>query len=378
MNLSNLTILYVEDEIALTDLMQELLGDEVKSLYIAHDGEEGLMMFEQYKPDIVISDIYMPKLSGLNLSAIIKERYPDQPVILLTAFNDLEDLKKSIEVGVDYYINKPIQDEQQLHRPLDRIAQKIDQNAQMQMLRSQIESLSKNAAIGEVIAQIAHQWRQPLNIISTKITTMKLTQEMSENPNPELNTFFDEVSEQINYLSQTISDFRDFLRPKELSISFSLQKQFDKVNSLLVALMYQDKVNLVLPQTELSLIGYANKLTHVLINIINNAREAFHNSNIKERYIVISVEEKEDNCIIHIQDSANGIDETQVNTIFQPYFTTKPEDIGTGLGLFMAKEFVVGQMGGQIDVKNDHFIYNDLSLYGAHFRIEFPKISVVS
>ncbi len=374
MDLSNLSILYVEDEIALTDLMQELLGDEIKALYVAHDGEEGLALFEQYKPDIVISDVYMPRLSGLNLSAIIKKRYPEQPIILLTAFNNLEDLKKSIEIGIDFYINKPITDEEQLHRPLDQIAQRIDQKSQLELLANQLETLSKDAAIGEVISQIAHQWRQPLSIISSKANTLKLTWELGEAPDPQLIQFLDLVREQVSYLSQTITDFRNFFRPKELPVSFSLQTQLEKVHALISPRLYQEKVDLVLPETTILLCGYPNKLTHVLLNLINNAREAFHHVTVPARCILITIEENEQKCIIHVQDSAKGIKEANLENIFQPYFTTKSEEIGTGLGLFMSKEFIVGQMGGKITVQNTSFVHHGQELYGACFHIELPKV----
>ena len=127
MTLDQLSLLYVEDEVEIRTLMRELLEDEVKVLYVASNGVEGLEMYEKYKPDIVLSDVYMPKMDGLHMSQTIKENFPQQAILLLTAFNNQEHRQNAIEIGIDAFINKPIQSQEQLNFPLMEIAKKIDE-----------------------------------------------------------------------------------------------------------------------------------------------------------------------------------------------------------------------------------------------------------
>jgi len=274
MSLHNLSLLYVEDEPVITLLMKELLEDEVKILYIAKNGEEGLKMYHEFKPDIVLSDIYMPKLDGLSMSKIIKERFPEQPIILLTAFNNAEDLKKAIDIGIDGYINKPILREEQLHIPLVKIANRIQEKKQLELLNEQIQYQNKYAAIGEILGLIIHQWRQPISSIAAKLAAIQFKKELGTLKEEDINAFIELTAERISYLSQTINDFRDYLKPNEMVNPFDLKELFKQINSLIGDRLFSEKVTLILPDKDIALIGYKNKLVHVFMNLISNSCDA--------------------------------------------------------------------------------------------------------
>lgn len=370
--LKNLSLLYVEDEHELTDLMKELLEDEVETLYIASNGEEGLKLFEEHHPDIVMSDIYMPKIDGLTMSQRIKERFPDTPVVLLTAFNNIEDMKHAIEIGIDRYINKPIKSQEQLEKPLNDIARRLSDQRALEHLSNQIGSLSKYAAIGQVVAHITHQWNQPLNIVSTKMSSMQVKHELGKLTDEDIRQCIIKTNEQIQFLSQTINDFRDFLRPKIQSTPFYLSDLFTKIDSLIGAAIRREKIVLLFSSPQIILKSVENKLAHTLINLINNGRDAIIHSNATKRYILIKANIENDHCKITVADSGGGIDESIMDTIFEPYFTTKTEEQGTGLGLYMAREFIVGHLGGTLKAANTTTQYEESSFYGASFEIILP------
>jgi signal transduction histidine kinase len=367
-----MTLLYVEDEQELSELMSDLLEDEVKTLWIAKNGEEGLAMFEQYRPDIVMSDIYMPKVDGLSMSERIKEAFPDTPVVLLTAFTNPEDMKRAIEIGIDRYINKPVKSQEQLEKPLNAMAKRVQEHRDLEALSKQIADQSKYAAMGEVIGHITHQWKQPLSVIAARITAMQMKKEIASLEEDDVDTLMRSTMEQVDFLTKTISDFRDFLKPKEETAPFALEKCFSKVKSLIGSVLKNKGVTLEVPETDVRITGLENKLVHVLVNIINNACDAMVESEARIKQVRVSVESPEGNCIIRIADTGGGIDASVLPNIFEPYFTTKDEEKGTGLGLYMSREFIHGHMGGKLTVTNEQFEVEGETCSGAVFTITLP------
>jgi signal transduction histidine kinase len=374
MSLNKLSLLYVEDEYEIASLMRELLEDEVSTLYVAKNGEEGLQMYEEHKPDIVLSDIYMPKLDGLSMSKSIKELYPEQPIILLTAFNNIDDLKQAIMIGIDSYVNKPIRSIEELNKPLKSVAKKLGEKKELKILSERVQQQSRLAATGEVMSFIAHQWKQPLSAISAKISMLQLKNQLGTLEEDDLFVLMDFTMNKIKYLTQTINDFRDYLKPKEDPKEFTLESVFSQTKSLLGDKIYSEKVHLMITPNEINLVGYKNKLIHVITNIINNACDALVEHESEKKYIFVDVQADEQFCTIYIQDSAGGIQEELLSEIFEPYYTTKAEEHGTGLGLYMAREFIVGQMGGDLSVQNASYEHEGKTCTGARFDIRIPKI----
>ena len=112
MRLKNFTILYVEDEPTTQELIGEILKDSCKEVFIANDGKEGLKLYKERNPDIVLSDIAMPHMNGLEMSEAIKNIDEEQPIALFTAFSQSAYLKKAAELGIATYILKPLDEEQ--------------------------------------------------------------------------------------------------------------------------------------------------------------------------------------------------------------------------------------------------------------------------
>jgi len=372
MPLDKSKILYVEDDDTLREVMSELLSDIVGELHIAQDGEKGLELFEKHNPDVVISDIYMPHMDGLKMSEIIKERYPEQPVVLLTAFTNAVDLKRAIEIGIDRYINKPIQTIEQIEKPLGNIVKRIDEQKKLIELSHTLEHESKYAAMGEIIGHITHQWRQPLGVISSYMTGLQLAQEFGEMTDEKIDTAIKATQDQILFLSNTINDFRDYLRPSETPKPFKLEGTFKKVESLLGSVLRLEGIKYQFPQTDLQLQSIENKLVHVILNLMNNARDAINANKSEVKIIEVEVTSSENSVHITISDSGGGIPQDLEKKIFDAYFTTKEKETGTGLGLYMVREFIVGSLQGSIDVENKETECLGEKFYGAVFTISIP------
>lgn len=212
---------------------------------------------------------------------------------------------------------------------------------------------SKMAAMGEMMEHIAHQWRQPLSMISTTASGTKLNLELGIIGNQEIFEDMDKIVNNTNYLSQTIDDFRGFFREdKEISI-FDLKKTIEKnlllLDSGLKAQNIKISKNL---GNDIFVQGYENELTQALLNIFNNARDALSSINDENnRNINIEVYKDKYHAIIKIEDNAGGIQKDIINKIFDPYFTTKGQS-GTGIGLHMTKRIIEENFKGMIEVQN--------------------------
>ena len=227
---------------------------------------------------------------------------------------------------------------------------------------------SKHSAMGEMISMIAHQWRQPLSSVSTMVSRIKLRNNMNKIDKEFLNNILDEMNEYIQYMSNTIDDFRNFFSvdtKKELTtlneIVFSVYKMVDKSFS-------SQNINIKIKNTELSeRLLFKNELIQILLNIINNAKDAFAEKNVENPLIQISFSEDEKYQNILIEDNAKGIDKKIIGNIFEPYFSTKTQKNGSGLGLYICKTILEKDNLGTIKVENK----ND----GAVFTIVINKKS---
>ncbi|MEA2019688.1 MAG: DUF3365 domain-containing protein [Campylobacterota bacterium] len=232
---------------------------------------------------------------------------------------------------------------------------------------------SKMAAMGEMIGNIAHQWRQPLSIISTASTGMKMQKEFDKLSDDQLLKNCDIINENAQYLSKTIDDFKNFIKGDRTKQLFKLEDEIDSFLSLINASVKNHNIEIVLnTQKDIKINGYANELKQCLINIFNNSKDALKENVEKDRVVFISAYIKNNNAIIEIKDNAGGIPKDILPQIFEPYFTTKHKSQGTGLGLHMTYNLIVDGMGGIIEAKNVNYEYKNVKYVGAEFQITLP------
>jgi PAS domain S-box-containing protein len=228
---------------------------------------------------------------------------------------------------------------------------------------------SKMASLGEMMGNIAHQWRQPLNMISTNATGLLFQKEMGMLDESKWVNTLESINDNAQYLSKTIDTFKNFVKSDSLKerIDTTIQDEIKMAIRIEEATLKSNMITLDKKICENPLVVNLpeGELTQVIINIINNAKDALRENNLEEnRNISINVYEASSNAIINIEDNAGGIPDNVLPHIFEPYFTTKHKSIGTGLGLHMCYQIVTKTFHGNIHVKN---IQN-----GAKFFIELP------
>ena len=242
------------------------------------------------------------------------------------------------------------------------ITSKKDLEEQQNMLIEQ----SKSAAMGEMISMIAHQWRQPLQAVSILVQKLPITKMMDGEISDELlEHTVDEIGVQLDYMSKTIDDFRDFFLPDKPKEEIEASRIIDKVLDFLAFLFQSKSVNINKDIKEDPIVSvHINELVQVLINIIKNAIDAMDEKKIENKTINITVSSEKSIVIIEIEDNAKGIDEKIMPKIFEPYFSTKTDKNGTGLGLYMCKTIIEKHSSGELSVSN--------SKNGAKFKIKLP------
>ena len=231
---------------------------------------------------------------------------------------------------------------------------------------------SRMASMGEMLENIAHQWRQPLSTISVAASGMEVKKEFSTLSDEEFFEGINHIKKSTVYLSNTIDDFRTFFIKEKKTSQMNIKNAIEKALELMGNTFMQQRINLVKNIEEIEILSLENELIQVLMNIFVNAKDALKQTLGDEKYIIIDVFKKEDNLIIQIKDSAKGIDEKIIDKIFEPYFTTKHKFKGTGIGLYMSKLLVEKHLKGSIKASNTEFTFMDKIHKGALFEIILP------
>ncbi|MEA3499234.1 MAG: hybrid sensor histidine kinase/response regulator [Campylobacterota bacterium] len=370
-----INILIVDDVKANLISLEALLEtiSENYNIIKANSGIEALEITLSQVIDLIILDIQMPYMDGFEVAQLLKsnKKTADIPVIFLTAaFKSDEWIHKGFELGAVDYLTKPIDENQFINRIslYTKLIHTIDDNRKKDEI---LHSQSKMASMGEMIGNIAHQWRQPLSVISTASTGIQLQKECNCLDDKFLNDMLEQINNSAQFLSDTINEFSEFLNNDTQKEDFNISKYLEKALNIEEEMIIANSIKIIKDIDE-SLIAknYANLFIHIIINIINNSSDAFKSKDIDEKYIFIELKKDNNKVVINIKDNGGGIDEDILPNIFDPYFTTKHQSQGTGLGLYMTYN-MVENMDGTISAKNCIFEYNNKEYKGAEFHLEF-------
>lgn len=254
---------------------------------------------------------------------------------------------------------------------LDQYKERLEKRVQEEMENvSQKEKLLKEqsrlAAMGEMVDAIAHQWKQPLNAISMAADLIKCdTTQMAEQKCLEVNEMSETIHHQIEHMTSTLSEFRSFFRPTKEIKSFSLKACINSVKVLLRDELIKNNIEIQQrEQEDILILGYENEFKHLILNLINNAKDAFNENNIVKRVIAIGFNETEHHIILQVVDNAGGIPKDIIKDIFKPNVTTKGDKQGTGIGLYMSSQ-IAQKHNGKLTAQNT----ND----GARFTLTLEK-----
>ena len=253
---------------------------------------------------------------------------------------------------------------------IDKIKIITDKNIQ---IKEQLFKSEKMASMGEMIGNISHQWRQPLSVISTGSTGMKMQKKFGTLSDDDFYIQCDMINNNAQYLSKTIDDFKNFIKGDRNKEIFSLKDDISSFLNLVDGAIKSNHIKIVLDlQEDIKINGYENELIQCLINIFNNAKDILIEKEIENKFIFISTYIDEDKAIIKIKDNGGGVPKDIINKVFEPYFTTKHQSQGTGLGLHMTYNLIADGMNGIIDVTNQIYKYEEKEYTGAEFTISLP------
>jgi hypothetical protein len=222
---------------------------------------------------------------------------------------------------------------------------------------------NRQAAMGEMLVNIAHQWRQPLNILGITVQELLQIYDLGKFNREFLNHSVISAMELILHMSRTIDDFSNYFKPDKEKVEFKVREAIANSVSLIEdSFKYQHIGIEVVEKDNPSIYGYPKEFAQTLLNILNNARDAFTERGTDEPQVTITIFTEGSRTVITISDNAGGIAEDIIGKVFEPYFTTKGPQSRTGVGLFMSKTIIEKNMGGRLTVSNTG--------QGAEFRIE--------
>ena len=364
---------------------------------ITYDGESGFEMFKSNKYDLIITSTELDVLDCIPMVTKIREL--NRQITILALSDKEKYLIELIRLGIDGYIITPIEinqflnimkkvittllDKEQLTSYKTNLEQMLDEKSKElieinknlevkikdEIEKNRLKDLQifeqvKMSHMGEMISNIAHQWRQPLSAISTLASSTIIENEMEILDKSSLEYKMQTIMSKTKYLSNTINTFRsltnndrsieDILVKEEVTECIKIFKSLLNINIEIIENIDEDqsiKLNMV-----------HGELAQVMMNFLNNSKESIIEREIKNPWIKVDLKKTNNKIKITIEDNAKGIDEEIISKIFNPYFTTKHQTQGKGLGLHIAHRIITESFGGKISVKN--------SENGAIFTIE--------
>ena len=211
----------------------------------------------------------------------------------------------------------------------------------------------RQAVMGEMISNIAHQWRQPLNMLGLLAQDLQITRAVGDLSKEYLDANVIKTMTVIQQMSRTIDDFRNFFKPDKEKVEFNVLEAIDKTLSVMEGSFKKDQIHMEVERTGDPVVkGYPGEFTQVLLNILINARDALIARNVCKPKISIKVYKEGSKTVVSIADNAGGIPDAIIDKVFEPYFTTKGPEQGTGIGLFMCKTIIEKNMNGALSVHN--------------------------
>jgi len=399
--MKKLKILAVDDVLANRISLQYLIEEYCNDIdvILAQSGEEALKLTYSLDIDLIILDIQMPGMDGFETAQYLKKnpKTTNIPVIFLTAaFKKEEFQQKGFEIGAIDYLTKPIEDQQFINKinlykevifktkELEAVNQNLYKSLQeeirlketIQRQHREIAEQSKMVALGEMLSNIAHQWRQPLSIISTCSSGMSVKKEMDILTEEELIENLEKITETTKQLSHTIDGFKGSIF-EDVKTKCNLSEFINNTVNSKLHLFQQNDISLVQNlDKEIEIVTLPNSLQQSLLNILINSIEALSTTNIP-KYIFIDLF-LEDNFInIRIKDNAGGIEPKNLHKVFEPYFTTKHQKQGIGLGLTNVYNNIITNLHGKVKIENKRFSYEDCDYSGTQINITLNAIDVV-
>ena len=316
-----------------------------------------------------------------HFSIVANKKYlgVDKRFIIVVVLNDITNEVQSREQlahlnnNLEAIIDKKTKELQELNNGLEiRIKEELEKNREKD---KQMIQQSRFAALGEMIGNIAHQWRQPLSAISSTASGVELQLELGIASQEDIKKSYHDIKNYVQFLTQTIEDFRGFFKKDKDRIEFDMKEVLKNSLSITHATYKDNNIEVITRLDNCALLsqGMPTELSQAFLNILNNARDATveKKPTLRSVYIYSKITEKEN--ILFFQDNAGGIPDGIIEKIFDPYFTTKHQSQGTGIGLYMSKDIIEKNMHARLSVRNIEQVLDGQKYTGACFEVALPK-----
>jgi signal transduction histidine kinase len=290
-------------------------------------------------------------------------------VIYMLSRNNL--IEQNIERELSNKVDQKTKELQEINTHLEsRIKEEVEKNREKD---SHLFQQSKLASMGEMIGNIAHQWRQPLSAITSTASSIFLNSQLGILENDEIEKKMEGIVAKANFLSETINNFRDFFKVDQKQEEFNLVKTISKVESIIDSNFSNENIQLIhkYDNTPIMITSLEGEISQVIINILNNSYDNFKQTGQDVRVVEISITQNMNRVTIKVSDNGGGIPKEIIDKVFEPYFTTKHQSQGTGIGLYMCAQIIQSHLGGTITAKNDTLNYDGAEYRGACFEMSF-------
>jgi len=368
-------ILIIDDSKFICKQVKTILEPRNYIVQSAFYAKDGILKLQADEFNLVILDMELPDMHGVKVLEIIRKdiRFLNLPILVLSGTSTPEIIRTVLKNGANDFLKKPFVFEEFILKVdlwidyFKKEKELEEKTYKLQFINQNLENLvykeveknrkkdkimlaqSRQAQMGEMIAMIAHQWRQPLNAISAAVGVINMKAQR-DRLTPELaKEVTSKIDRYLQYLSSTIDDFRDFFKPQKEKRVTNLELILSKALAITEASIKDKNIELNIDIKSIKVLTtYENELIQVVINILKNAEDAFESKNVKNPKIDIIV----DSNVLIIADNAGGIPKYILEKIFDPYFSTKKKKNGTGLGLYMSKVIVEDHCDGKLVVTN--------------------------
>jgi len=381
-------ILVIDDSKFICKQIRTVLEPRNYTINTSHTAKDALNKLQKYDYKLIILDMELPDMHGLKLLETIRKEsiYLDIPIVVLSGTATPEIVRDVLKYGANDYIKKPFvfeefilkidlwidyfKKEKQLKettQKLEFLNTNLEKLVQKEVQKSREKDRflllqSRHAQMGEMISMIAHQWRQPLNAISTAVGVIDFKMKRDNLDKETATRIIKDIKRYVTYLSTTIDDFKDFFKPKKEKNLTNLEIICNKAIFLLKHSFKKKNIEVNLEIKEIKEIySYENEIVQVIINILRNAEDILIEKKITHPKINIEISQES----VTICDNAGGVPKKLQEKIFDPYFSTKEKKHGTGLGLYIAKIIIEDHCHGEIQLTN--------TKEGACFNISLSK-----
>ncbi|PHR58561.1 MAG: response regulator receiver protein [Arcobacter sp.] len=347
-NFLDKNILLIDDSKTILMFLASVLKKEgYTNLHSALSAKKAYSILKNKKINLILLDVVMPDIDGVQACQSIRNT-PETahiPIIMVTGDDSDETLKKSFDAGADDFTTKPI-NFMNLNTRIKSVLSHKEKDLQ-------ILNQTRYTAMNDMIDTLAHQWRQPLAAISAAVLDIEIAYELDELTPENMKSHLKNINNYTQDLSKTIDEFRSLSKVESKAKEVNINKLLSYTMKIISSTYMSQNISLeVKEQTNLKpIFAYPNELVRVLLSFFQNTQEAFSKVN-KDSKKTVQIKTRQDNfyTTISIKDNAGGISKENLLKVFDPYFSTKKEKNGKGLGLYSSKQAIEEHMGGKISI----------------------------